>query len=67
MLAFWPQQPESNPMAAHLNSTPKYVASRTLVDADLTWANAHVLEGDLEAGVVARKVPGGRQHHRRPR
>jgi len=58
MLAFWPQQPESNPMAAHLNGTPKYVASRTLVDADLTWANARVVEGDLEAGVRALKAEG---------
>ena len=31
MLDFWPQQPDSNPMAAHLNATPKYVATRTLV------------------------------------
>src|ERR1700735_797807 len=30
MLAFWPQQPAANPMAAHLNPPPKYVASRTL-------------------------------------
>ena len=33
MLAFWPQQPDANPMAAHLNATPKYVATRTLDDA----------------------------------
>ena len=29
MSAFWPYQPDTDPMAAHLNSTPKYVATRT--------------------------------------
>jgi dihydrofolate reductase len=58
MLDFWPQQPDANPMAAHLNATPKYVATRTLEDAQLTWANAEVLPGDLEAGVRALKAEG---------
>ena len=58
MLDFWPQQPDANPMAAHLNGTPKYVATRTLEDAELTWANAEVLPGDLEAGVRALKAEG---------
>jgi dihydrofolate reductase len=58
MLDFWPQQPDANPMAAHLNATPKYVATRTLEDAQLTWANAKVLQGDLEAGVRALKAEG---------
>jgi dihydrofolate reductase len=58
MLDFWPQQPDANPMAAHLNATPKYIATRTLEDAQLTWANAEVLPGDLEAGVRALKAEG---------
>jgi dihydrofolate reductase len=58
MLAFWPQQPSTNPMAAHLNATPKYVASRTLGDARLTWANARVLQGDLTAGVRRAQAEG---------
>ena len=58
MLDFWPQQPDANPMAAHLNATPKYVATRTLEDAQLTWANAQVLQGELEAGVRALKAEG---------
>jgi len=45
MAAFWPFQPDENPMAAHLNATPKYVASRTLTD--LSWPGARVLEGEL--------------------
>ncbi len=30
MAAYWPTAPTDDPMAAHLNATPKYVASRTL-------------------------------------
>ena len=55
---FWPQQPDANPMAAHLNATPKYVATRTLEDAQLTWANAKVLRGDLEPGCAQLKAEG---------
>jgi dihydrofolate reductase len=58
MLDFWPQQPDTNPMAAHLNATPKYVATRTLEDAQLTWINANVLQGGLEAGVRDLKAEG---------
>src|SRR5829696_8308774 len=56
MNAFWPNQPEDNPMAAHLNATPKYVATRTLTD--LTWTNARVLDGDLEPAVRKLKADG---------
>lgn len=41
MAAFWPHQPADNPMAAHLNATPKYVASRTLTET--TWAGTRIL------------------------
>ena len=33
-------------------ATPKYVATRTLDDARLTWTNAHVLGGDLRGGAT---------------
>jgi dihydrofolate reductase len=56
MVAFWPDQPDANPMAAHLNATPKYVATRTLTD--LAWSNAQVLAGDLAPAVRALKVAG---------
>src|SRR4029077_17425194 len=29
MADFWPPQPDTNPMARHLNTTEKYVATRT--------------------------------------
>ena len=56
MNAFWPNQPVSNPMAAHLNATPKYVATRTL--KQLTWSNAHLLDGDLASAVRQLKSSG---------
>ena len=56
MAAFWPTQPDANPMAAHLNATPKYVASRTLTDP--TWSNAQVLKGDLVPSVQGLKSEG---------
>ena len=58
-VAYWPTQPDENPMAAHLNATPKYVATRTL-DA-LDWRNAHLLEGEVPDAVRALKdQEGGR-------
>ncbi len=56
MAAFWPYQPADNPMAAHLNATPKYVATRTLRDP--RWSNSHVLTGVLEEDVAALKAEG---------
>jgi dihydrofolate reductase len=41
----WPHVGDEDPMAAKLNAMPKYVASRTLEDAD--WRNATVLRGEL--------------------
>jgi dihydrofolate reductase len=57
MAAFWPQQPDSNPMAAHLNSTEKYVASRTLEDPE--WQPTTVLAGDISAEVKNLKQQSG--------
>ncbi|WP_121257587.1 dihydrofolate reductase family protein [Nocardioides ferulae] len=56
MLAFWPHQPDSNPMAAHLNATPKYVVTRTL--DQFSWAGARRLGDDLGSGVRALKDEG---------
>jgi dihydrofolate reductase len=56
MAAFWPGQPAENPMAAHLNATPKYVATRTLTA--LTWPNARVLAGGLPDAVRELKATG---------
>jgi dihydrofolate reductase len=56
MAAFWPSQPDTNPIAAHMNATPKYVATRTL--SSLDWAGAEVLSGDLETSVGDLKADG---------
>jgi dihydrofolate reductase len=58
MASFWPHQPDANPMAAHLNETPKYVATRTLRDAELRWSNARVLDGELAPAVRRLKTAG---------
>ena len=56
MAAFWPDQPDANPIAAHLNATPKYVATRTL--SHVTWAGARILDGDLVPAVRKLKADG---------
>lgn len=56
MSAFWPAQPDVNPMAKHLNATPKYVATRT--PRELTWHNARVLDAPLGPAVRALKQEG---------
>jgi dihydrofolate reductase len=53
MAAFWPSQPDSNPIVASLNSRPKYVATRTLRDLD--WAHSSALTGPLADSVAALK------------
>jgi dihydrofolate reductase len=59
MAAFWPHQPDTDPMAASLNAHPKYVASRTL--RALEWRNAELLTGDVPEAVAELKGrPGGR-------
>jgi dihydrofolate reductase len=56
MAEFWPNQPDENPMAAHLNATPKYVVTRTLTD--LSWSHAEVLDGELAPTVRELKSRG---------
>jgi dihydrofolate reductase len=54
LAAFWPHQPDDNPMAAHLNRCTKYVATRTL--ADLAWRHARPLDGELVPAVTRIKA-----------
>jgi dihydrofolate reductase len=56
--AHWPKVEGDDPIAAKLNSMPKYVASRTL--DEVTWNNSTMLRGDV-AGAVAEltEQPGG--------
>ena len=56
MAAHWPTEPATNPIAAHLNATPKYVVTRTLTA--LEWAGSHVLGGDIVTSVNDLKQLG---------
>ena len=42
---YWPHVGPEDPVAAKLNSVPKYVVSTTLVKAD--WSNSTAISGDL--------------------
>jgi dihydrofolate reductase len=58
MAAHWPHEPADNPIAASLNATPKYVATRTLRQQDLDWANCHVIDTDVVEAVQGLKAEG---------
>jgi dihydrofolate reductase len=53
--AHWPY--DEGPIADHLNSTRKHVASRTLERAE--WNNSVVIEGDVAEYVAALKAEDG--------
>jgi dihydrofolate reductase len=57
MVRHWPHQPADDPFAAHLNPTPKYVASRTLTT--LEWQNSSLLQGDVPEAVAELKRQSG--------
>ena len=56
--AHWPTVPDDDPMARHLNATPKLVASRTLEHAG--WRNASVIKGDVADEVGRLKAQPGK-------
>ncbi len=49
--AFWPKQTDGNPFTEVLDNTPKYVASRTLVEP-LPWRNSTLLAGEAVDSVA---------------
>src|SRR4249919_2887892 len=63
--AFWPHVTDQNdPVAAKLNSLPKYVASTTMDKVD--WTNSTLIKGDAAEAVAALKQqPGGELQVRR--
>ena len=58
MAAYWPTAPEDDPYGRHMNSTPKYVASRTLRDVE--WQNSTLIEGDVAEEVARMKEEPGK-------
>jgi dihydrofolate reductase len=58
--AFWPHVTDQNdPVAAKLNSLPKYVASTTLDSVE--WNNSTLINGDAAQAVAALKQQPGRE------
>ena len=51
MAAAWPDR-GGDPFADHMNTIPKYVASRTLTQDDLTWSNSTLLPAGDALGAV---------------
>ena len=58
MAAHWPHESADNPIAASLNATPKYVATRTLRQPNMDWSNCHVIGGDVVDAVRELKSEG---------
>ncbi|MEX0800587.1 MAG: dihydrofolate reductase family protein [Dehalococcoidia bacterium] len=55
--AHWPRVNDEDPVAAKLNSLPKYVASRTL--KEVTWNNSTLIEGGVAEAVARLKNEPG--------
>lgn len=55
--AFWPYQPDGDPIARTLNAARKHVASRTLTA--LHWNNSSLLRGDVVPAIKALKTAPG--------
>jgi dihydrofolate reductase len=55
--AYWPYQPEDNPIAKTLNAARKYVASRTL--KILQWNNSVLLGENIVQAITALKARPG--------
>jgi dihydrofolate reductase len=51
MAAAWPDR-AGDPFADRINEIPKYVASRTLTQDDLTWTNSTLLPADDAIGAI---------------
>lgn len=56
MAQYWPYEPDENPIAAHVNATPKYVVTKTLTNLD--WAGSEVLDRDVVEAVNGLKRDG---------
>lgn len=56
---YWPSASQDQDFGAFINNIPKFVASRTLKPADLTWQNSTLIESDLETFVRDLKAKDG--------
>src|SRR3954449_6211771 len=51
MAAAWPER-AGDPFADQMNAIPKYVASRTLTEDDVTWSNSNLLPAGDAIGAI---------------
>ena len=58
MVAYWPNQPDDDPIAATMNGFPKYVVSQTL--REVTWKNTIIVKGDAATEVRRLKEQPGK-------
>lgn len=58
MAAYWPHQPDDDPIAATMNRFTKYVVSRTLENLD--WKNSELIKGDVVTEVTKLKDQPGK-------
>lgn len=56
---YWPTAEGDLDFKAFINDTPKFVASRTLAQKDLSWENSTLIPGDVEAFVRDLKTQDG--------
>ena len=58
MAAYWPHQPDDDPIAATMNRFTKFVASRTL--DEVTWQNSVLIKGDVVTEIGKLKERPGK-------
>jgi dihydrofolate reductase len=58
-ISAWGTRTDDNPFTTHMNAATKYVASRTLENAD-AWQNSILLSGDAAETVAKLKVEDGK-------
>jgi dihydrofolate reductase len=57
MVAYWPNQPDDDPIATMMNRSTKYVVSNTL--DDVTWQNSKLIKGDVVTEITnVKEQPG---------
>jgi dihydrofolate reductase len=56
--AYWPQQGDDVPLAAHMNTIPKLVASTTL--QTVAWQNSSLIAGDVAEELTKLKAQPGK-------
>jgi dihydrofolate reductase len=59
-VAFWPNQPADDPLAATMNGLQKYVVSTTLTDP-LAWANSTLIKGDVPGEITKLRAEPGKE------